>query len=117
MSGGSEWQACGPHRGPITPVPPPNLKGDDSEAGEEREKVRGNGALTQHRLGGKTCIVGHCSSRKGRLFADILGEGRVYGDSIEALEHAVLHGPIYTLVRIGAQANYAIHVKSNNREM
>jgi len=112
MSGGSEWQACGPHRGPITAAPPPNLKGDDSEAGEEREKVRGNGALTQRRLGGKTCIVGHGTSKKGSLFVDILGEGRVYGDSIEELEHAVLHGPVHTLVRIGSQTNYTVRIKA-----
>lgn len=82
------------YREPITPAPPPEIRDPRSP---EEERVRGTAGLDHRRLAGKSCVVGQCrnNSPKGRLFADILGEGRVYGNSIGELEQAVLTGPVY----------------------
>ncbi|TCD47002.1 hypothetical protein [Chlorobium sp. N1] len=83
----------GIHRPPLRAAVAPARLPED---GEERSLQKASRMVEQKLLAGRTCIIGRCThSRRGRLYADVLGMGRVYGNSLEELERAVVEGPLY----------------------
>lgn len=75
----------------------------------EGEKKPSDG-LEMKLLAGRWCVVGHCRNGKsvGRLYADVLGQGRVYADDMEALAIAVDRCAVEALQR--KEGNEGYHV-------